>query len=156
MIYKNCRSNNGLQRFTIASSMTVTVSIKCNISRRVALVPVARYKIILIKHNNLAPSQWETSLHRNAVSHWLGASLESALFCIIESGYLMSTSAKRNDSYRQNKIIWFLERMLFTTMVLTLSQKQTNKNNRSFLKTKGRIRLSRPRGCKFQEKYDKL
>ena len=27
----------------------------------------------------LAPSQWETSLQSNAVSHWLGAKLESAL-----------------------------------------------------------------------------
>ena len=27
----------------------------------------------------LAPSQWETSLQSNAVSHWLGANLESAL-----------------------------------------------------------------------------
>ena len=30
--------------------------------------------------SRLAPSQWETSLQRNAVSHWLGANLESALW----------------------------------------------------------------------------
>ena len=29
--------------------------------------------------SKLVPSQWETSLQSNAVSHWLGASLESAL-----------------------------------------------------------------------------
>ena len=29
--------------------------------------------------SKLAPSQWETSLQSNAVSHWLGANLESAL-----------------------------------------------------------------------------
>ena len=29
--------------------------------------------------SRLAPSQWETSLQCNAVSHWLGANLESAL-----------------------------------------------------------------------------
>ena len=29
--------------------------------------------------SRLAPSQWETSLQSNAVSHWLGASLESVL-----------------------------------------------------------------------------
>ena len=29
--------------------------------------------------SRLAPSQWETSLRSNAVSHWLGANLESAL-----------------------------------------------------------------------------
>ena len=28
----------------------------------------------------LAHSQWETSLHSNAVSHWLGANLESAMY----------------------------------------------------------------------------
>ena len=28
---------------------------------------------------NAAPSQWETSLQSNAVSHWLGANLESAV-----------------------------------------------------------------------------
>ena len=29
--------------------------------------------------SRLAPSQWETSLQSNAISHWLGANLESAL-----------------------------------------------------------------------------
>ena len=33
--------------------------------------------------SRLAPSQWETSLQSNAVSHWLGANLESALFCLL-------------------------------------------------------------------------
>ena len=28
----------------------------------------------------LMPSQWETSLQCNAVSHWLGANLESAMY----------------------------------------------------------------------------
>ena len=32
--------------------------------------------------SRLAPSQWETSLQDNAVSHWLGANLESALVSI--------------------------------------------------------------------------
>ena len=32
--------------------------------------------------SRLAPIQWETSLQSNAVSHWLGANLESAL-CIV-------------------------------------------------------------------------
>ena len=35
--------------------------------------PVATY-------SRFAPSQWEASLQSNAVSHWLGANLESALF----------------------------------------------------------------------------
>ena len=32
--------------------------------------------------SRLAPSQWKTSLQSNAVSHWLGANLESALHII--------------------------------------------------------------------------
>ena len=32
--------------------------------------------------SRLAPSQWQTSLQSNAVSHWLGANLESALYLI--------------------------------------------------------------------------
>ena len=32
--------------------------------------------------SRLAPSQWETALLCNDVSHWLGASLESALICL--------------------------------------------------------------------------
>ena len=36
--------------------------------------------------SRLAPSQWETSLQSNAVSHWLGANLESAL-CILCNPY---------------------------------------------------------------------
>ena len=33
--------------------------------------------------SRFAPSQWETSLQSNNVSHWLGASLESALYFLI-------------------------------------------------------------------------
>ena len=33
--------------------------------------------------SRFAPSQWETSLQSNAVSHWLGANLESALYIVI-------------------------------------------------------------------------
>ena len=29
--------------------------------------------------SRLAPSQWDTALQSNAVSHWLGANLEAAL-----------------------------------------------------------------------------
>ena len=35
--------------------------------------------------SRFAPSQWETALHCNDVSHWLGASLESALFRLCSS-----------------------------------------------------------------------
>ena len=33
-------------------------------------------------NSRFAPSQWETSLQSNAVSHWLGANLESDLYII--------------------------------------------------------------------------
>ena len=36
--------------------------------------------IITRADSRLAPSQWETSLQSNEVSHWLGANLESALY----------------------------------------------------------------------------
>ena len=33
------------------------------------------------------PSQWETALHRNDVSHGLGASLESAFYTISQTKF---------------------------------------------------------------------
>ena len=42
--------------------------------------------------SRLAPSQWETSLHSNAVSHWLGAKLESALLISLEQGIPFNNS----------------------------------------------------------------
>ena len=36
-----------------------------------------------VADSRLVPSQWETSLQSNAVSHWLGANLESALHTIL-------------------------------------------------------------------------
>ena len=36
--------------------------------------------------SRFAPSQWETALQSNVVSHWLGTNLESALRYISESG----------------------------------------------------------------------
>ena len=39
-----------------------------------------RRLIICRTNSRLAPSQWETSLQSNAVSHWLGANLESAFY----------------------------------------------------------------------------
>ena len=35
--------------------------------------------------SRFAPSQWETSLQSNTVSHWLGADLESAMYQVIAS-----------------------------------------------------------------------
>ena len=42
--------------------------------------------IILRADSKLAPSQWETSLQSNTVSHWLGANLESALILWLKNG----------------------------------------------------------------------
>ena len=41
-----------------------------------------------------APSQWETALLCNDVSHWLGANLESALLCIITNEHTFSPGFK--------------------------------------------------------------
>ena len=38
-----------------------------------------RWQLIYRADSRFEPSQWETSLQSNAVSHWLGTSLESAL-----------------------------------------------------------------------------
>ena len=43
--------------------------------------------------SRFAPSQWETSLQSNAVSHWLGANLESAWF--LSSDYRSSIKCAR-------------------------------------------------------------
>ena len=57
-------------------------------SQRRALIPtipslyqrkIKTATIISNEPNWLAPSQWETSLRSNAVSHWLGAKLQSTL-----------------------------------------------------------------------------
>ena len=37
--------------------------------------------------SRLVPNQWETSLQSNAVSHWLGANLESALFTVLTAPF---------------------------------------------------------------------
>ena len=47
--------------------------------------------------SRLAPSQWETSLQSSNVSHWLGASLDSALWysrnaCLPGSEYIIMSS----------------------------------------------------------------
>ena len=73
--------------------------------------------------SRLAPSQWETPLQCNAVSHWLGANLESALWGYVitcpchsrESGTQILNSRDTNDyahyryqQYYQIRIsVWF-------------------------------------------------
>ena len=51
-----------------------------------ALVTVVQYSLCDMQYradSRFAPSQWETALLSNCVSHWLGTSLESALqYCV--------------------------------------------------------------------------
>ena len=63
MLYNNCKLKNTKVLFLSQSWSNWT-----NIS-------MADYR--------LAPGQWETSLQSNAVSHWLGANLESALISFV-------------------------------------------------------------------------
>ena len=51
----------------------------------------------------LAPSQWETSLQSNAVSHWLGANLESSLWNCHEEWHLQLLTILK---YVKNKCGW--------------------------------------------------
>ena len=47
----------------------------------------------------LAPSQWETSLQSNVVSHCLGANLESALLCALQNPCAIVINDYRASSY---------------------------------------------------------
>ena len=49
-------------------------------SHNVVTMPVPHMRNIFRPDSRLAPSQWETVLLCNNVSHWLGASLESAFY----------------------------------------------------------------------------
>ena len=59
-----------------------TVSIESNKNRTVrrCLAPLWWYHRAELR---LVPSQWETSLQSNAVSHWMGANLVSALYHVL-------------------------------------------------------------------------
>ena len=41
--------------------------------------------------SRLAPSQWETLLQSNAISHWLGSNLKSALYYVYRTGLNFTT-----------------------------------------------------------------
>ena len=57
-----------------------------------------RYIILECRTDSrLAPSQWGTSLQSNAVSHWPGANLLSALKCSLI--WLLQTGARMNSAY---------------------------------------------------------
>ena len=81
----------------------------------------------------LVPSQWETSLQSNAVSHWLGANLESALMicpskcwhilvCKIHILYSDSTRASWHPKH------WLIH-CLFNTLVWLTTKEASKVNN---------------------------
>ena len=47
--------------------------------------------------SRLAPSQWETLLQCNTVSHWLGANLESTLYLIMTAPLWGAVQERRNS-----------------------------------------------------------
>ena len=51
--------------------------------------------------SRFAPSQWETALLCNDVSHWLGANLESAL-CLDRQGYIEYITCYSGGYYRDH------------------------------------------------------
>ena len=59
-----------------------------------------------------APSQWETSLQSNAVSHWLGANLESDLIThsLASRVYSSSTGPKSPflDNIHPRQVKWYI------------------------------------------------
>ena len=73
-------------------------------------IDFARYQMLGIEcfhvlfyrsDSRFAPSQWETSLQSNTVSHWLGANLESALV----SYQTLNEAAWK---YRRSEMFWIL------------------------------------------------
>ena len=77
--------------FTMPSSMQSSVKCKHS-STPGSLVTLSNsflwYTTIKCRADSrFAPSQWERLLQSKAVSHWLGANLESALICVITDGW---------------------------------------------------------------------
>ena len=64
--------------------------------------------------SRLVPSQWEAPLQSNAISHWLGANLESALS---EQGYVVCNALQASNRCFGNLVIrlrqTILNRILF-------------------------------------------
>ena len=59
--------------------------------------------------SRFAPSQWETSLQSNAVSHWLGPNLESALTLVKNEQPLVSQLCIRRLSIQSHRTYNFTE-----------------------------------------------
>ena len=77
--------------------------------KRVGLL--AQYQGFFLS-SRFAPNQWETSLQRNTVSHWLGASLASALLCEAPYDAFMTSAYYRELNVLCHRMItdmmWYL------------------------------------------------
>ena len=79
-----------------------------------------KYRSYIIRDDSrLAPSQWETSLQSNVVSHWLGANLESAL---------QNASAVAAHVLPNNET-WNYHGHMKLPKIARIHQVNTNKNN---------------------------
>ena len=74
--------------------ITTLQLLKCELQKH----PPGWSRIIYKADSRLAPSQWETSLQSNAVSHWLGANLESVLI------YLCQAITKHSAHYKESRV----------------------------------------------------
>ena len=61
----------------LVAIVQATILVSCHVGK--SLLLVIRSGTCSRADSRFAPSQWDTSLQSNAVSHWLGANLESAL-----------------------------------------------------------------------------
>ena len=61
----------------LAAIVEATILASCHVGK--SLLLVIRWGTCSRADSRFAPSQWDTLLQSNAVSHWLGANLESAL-----------------------------------------------------------------------------
>ena len=59
--------------------------------------------------SRLAPSQWEMSLQSNAISHWLGANLESALYTLLmtSSAWWVHYQQLISAHWNSNSLNWY-------------------------------------------------
>ena len=64
-------------------------------------------------HSRLVPSQWETSLQSNAVSHWLGANLESALN---SRGSQLTKRPPTQDTHHRRYIAYHQDDVIMSTI----------------------------------------
>ena len=73
--------------------------------------------------SRLAPSQWETALFCNAVSHWLGTNLESALLYHFQKYHGKPAKSIRDLMFCVNCVIWLRLAVCLGTLGLVSIQR---------------------------------